>query len=80
MDKTGRNGLRVGDINLSDFKDRYKKLFEKHCRLLENDFHGFDIKQLESDFFKGIELIKSFKHIDSEHYLHQAIKSGKNYG
>ena len=77
MDKTGRNGLRVGDISLSDFKDRYNKLFEKHSRLLENDFHGFDIQQLEIEFFEGIELLKEFTHIDSEHFLHQAIKSGK---
>ena len=77
MDKTGRNGLRIGDISLSDFKERYDKLFEKHCRLLENNFHGFDIQQNENDFFEGIELIKSFTHIDSEHYLHQAINSGK---
>ena len=77
MDKTGRNGLRVGDISLLDFKDRYNKLFEKHSRLLENDFHGFDIQQLEIEFFEGIELLKEFTHIDSEHFLHQAIKSGK---
>lgn len=78
MDKTGRNGLRIGDISLPDFEDKYHKLFEKHRRLLDDNFHGFDIQKLEADFFEGIELIKTFNHIDSEHYLHQAIKSGKH--
>ena len=78
MDKTGRNGLRIGDISLTDFEDKYHKLFEKHRRLLDDNFHGFDIQKLEADFFEGIELIKTFNHIDSEHYLHQAIKSGKH--
>ena len=77
MDKTGRNGLRVGDINSSEFKNRYDKLASKHCRLLDNDFMGFDLDTLEKEWFEGIEVLKSFTHIDSEHYLHQAQKKGK---
>ena len=41
MDKTGRNGLRVGDISSSEFKNRYDKLVAKHSRMLDNDFIGF---------------------------------------
>jgi len=77
MDKTGRNGLRVGDINSSEFKNRYDKLVSKHCRLLDNDFMGFDLDTLEKEWFEGIEVLQSFTHIDSEHYLHQAQKKGK---
>ena len=77
MDKTGRNGLRVGDINSPEFKSRYNKLVSKHSKLLGNDFIGFDLEKLEKDWFDGIDVLKSFKHIDSEHYLHNAQKNGK---
>ena len=77
MDKTGRNGLRVGDISSTEFKNHYDKLVSKHSRMLDNDFMGFDLEKLEKDWFEGIEVLKSFKHIDSEHYLHQAQKQGK---
>ena len=77
MDKTGRNGLRVGDISSSEFKNRYDKLVTKHSRMLDNDFMGFDLEKLEKEWFDGIEVLKSFTHIDSEHYLHQAQKQGK---
>ena len=77
MDKTGRNGLRVGDISSSEFKNRYDKLVAKHSRMLDNDFMDFDLDSLEKEWFEGIEVLKSFTHIDSEHYLHQAQKEGK---
>ena len=77
MDKTGRNGLRVGDISSSEFKNRYDKLVAKHSRMLDNDFMDFDLDNLENEWFEGIEVLKSFTHIDSEHYLHQAQKEGK---
>ena len=77
MDKTGRNGLRVGDISSSEFKNRYDKLVAKHSRMLDNDFMDFNLDGLEKEWFEGIEVLKSFTHIDSEHYLHQAQKVGK---
>ena len=77
MDKTGRNGLRVGDISSSEFKSRYDKLVTKHSRILDNDFMGFDLDGLEKEWFEGIEVLKSFDHIDSEHYIHQAQNEGK---
>lgn len=77
MDKTGRNGLRVGDITSENFKENYNKLVEKHRRLLNNDFMDFDINKLEKEWFEGIETLKLFQHIDSEHYLFQAQKDGK---
>ena len=77
MDKTGRNGLRVGDINSSEFKNRYDNLVAKHSKMLNNDFMDFDLDSLEKDWFEGIKILKSFTHIDSEHYLHKAQKNGK---
>ena len=77
MDKTGRNGLRVGDINSSEFKNLYDNLVAKHSKMLNNDFMDFDLDSLEKDWFEGIKILKSFTHIDSEHYLYKAQKNGK---
>lgn len=80
MDKTGRNGIRIGDLFEDDFNERYNNLVEKH-KLLLNQYNieniDEDIKSLEPDFFTGIDLIKSLKTIDSEHYINNAIKNGK---
>ena len=79
MDKTGRNGLRVGDIELFDFLDRYNSLKSKHLKMLEN-FNvdvQFDIEELEKEFFIAIDSLKELKFIDSEKYLSDAIKSNK---
>ncbi len=78
MDKTGRNGLRVGDLFLPDFKQRYDKLVEKHKELLK--FHEFEynLSELEPAFYEGVELLKSLTVIDSEHYINNAIKAGKS--
>ena len=77
MDKTGRNGLRVGDISATDFKDRYDRLVNKHKHLLVAHDFDYDLSDLETAWFESIEILKSFKHIDSEQYVHQAQKSGK---
>ncbi|MBV6483769.1 MAG: Adenylosuccinate synthetase [Flavobacteriales bacterium] len=77
MDKTGRNGLRIGDIFETNFKDKYNALVEKHKQILK--FHEFDynLSELEPAFFEGIDLIKTLTVIDSEHYLNNAIKNNK---
>ena len=77
MDKTGRNGLRVGDISAPDFKNRYERLINKHKILLAAHDFEYDLKDLEIAWFESIEKLKSFRHIDSEHYVHQAIKAEK---
>ncbi|MBI2279319.1 MAG: adenylosuccinate synthase [Bacteroidetes bacterium] len=78
MDKTGRNGLRVGDIFETNFKDKYNTLVEKHKQILK--FHDFEynLAELEPAFFEGVALIKSLSVIDSEHYLNNAIKANKS--
>lgn len=80
MDKTGRNGLRVGDIELADFKERYRTLADKHQAMI--DFYGvaleYDLDELEAEFFSAIEVLKTLKFIDSEEYLNKAMKEGKS--
>ena len=77
MDKTGRNGLRIGDISSVDFNKKYQKLKEKHFKILKESTLLKNLDSTESEFLKSIEYIKKFKHIDSEHYLNNASKNGK---
>ncbi|MBO3097386.1 adenylosuccinate synthase [Gelidibacter pelagius] len=79
MDKTGRNGIRVGDIELANWKDKYRALADKHEAMIA--FYNVDVqynlKEMEQEFFKSIEVLKTLTFIDSEEYLHQAHKEGK---
>jgi adenylosuccinate synthase len=78
MDKTGRNGLRIGDINSLEFEEKYSKLVLKHKNLLHNNLELLnDFDSMEKEWFKGIEVIKSFQLIDSENYIHKSQKAGK---
>ena len=77
MDKTGRNGLRVGDIFLPDFKEKYNKLVEKHRSILSNYGEIEDFSEKETAFFDALELLKQFPHVDSEHLIAQYLKEGK---
>ena len=80
MDKTGRNGIRVGDIELEDFKERYRALADKHESMIA--FYGvelqYNLAELEKEFFEAIEDLKKLDFIDSEEYLSQAQKTGKS--
>ena len=80
MDKTGRNGIRVGDIELADFKDKYRALANKHEGMIEyyNVDIQYDLKELEAEFFEAIDVLKSLTFIDSEEYIFQAQKNGKS--
>jgi len=73
MDKTGRNGLRVGDILANDFTERYNRLLEKHLKLLKQFDFKFNLKEFEQNWFEGIELIKEFRLIDSEHEINNLL-------
>ncbi|MAW21019.1 MAG: adenylosuccinate synthase [Flavobacteriales bacterium] len=77
MDKTGRNGLRVGDISSPNFKEKYEKLKRKHIQILHFYDFKYELDKLESDWFSSLTTLKKFKHVESEHYIHTAIKSGK---
>ncbi|SHG43430.1 adenylosuccinate synthase [Winogradskyella jejuensis] len=80
MDKTGRNGIRVGDIELADWKEKYRALADKHQAMI--DFYNVDIQynldELEAEFFAAVETLKSLTFIDSEEYIHQEQASGKS--
>ncbi|MEK6616184.1 MAG: adenylosuccinate synthase [Bacteroidota bacterium] len=78
MDKTGRNGLRIGDIFSTDFKKKYDFLVEKHKQLLGLYDFKCDLKEHEPAWFDGIETIKQFKCIESEKYLHDAFAENKS--
>ena len=79
MDKTGRNGIRVGDLELDGWKDKYRALADKHEAMIK--FYNVDVQynlaELEEEFFAAIEELKTLKFIDSEHYLQVAQKEGK---
>ena len=74
MDKTGRNGLRFGDVLAEDFIDRYNKLKQKHVEML-SQYEGFeyDVTEYEKTWMEGIEYLRGFKFIDSEHVVNKFI-------
>ncbi len=79
-DKIGREGLRVGDL-LHQFEEKYRSRTESHQRLLEN-FYQYDYKEIlaecEPEWMEGIEVLKSFQIIDSEHFIHDLIRQKKS--
>ena len=80
MDKTGRNGIRVGDLEMGNWKDKYRALANKHEAMI--DFYNvkiqYDLDELEIEFFEAIEVLKSLTFIDSEEYIYQAQKNGQS--
>ena len=80
MDKTGRNGLRVGDIELPDFAERYYSLRQKHEQLLSHyDFpYAEELPALEKAWMKAVDKLRRLSLIDSEHFMHQALQAGKS--
>lgn len=79
MDKTGRNGIRVGDIELADFEERYRALADKHEAMIafyDVDLQ-YDLEELETEFFTSVKALRELTFIDSEEYLNKAMKEGK---
>ena len=78
MDKTGRNGLRIGDIFSENFKEKYQALVEKHIGILAH-YEGFeyDLNSLELPWLESLETLKSLQAVDSEHFLNKALLEGK---
>jgi adenylosuccinate synthase len=75
MDKTGRNGLRVGDLDL-DFHTKYEALKAKHQQLLKLYDFAYDLSE-EEQFFEGIEVIRRFRRVDTEYELNRLLEEGK---
>lgn len=77
MDKTGRNGLRVGDILSPEFQERYNRLKEKHLSILKQYDYPFDVSEYEKQWFESIEVLKKFEIIESEYRINCFLREEK---
>jgi len=80
MDKTGRNGIRVGDLESENWLIKYRNLANKHQKMVkfyDVDF-DYDLEELEKEFFSSIEVLQSLKFTDSEEYIFNAQKNSKS--
>tara|TARA_Y100000782_G_scaffold104031_1_gene122709 strand:- start:9946 stop:11223 length:1278 start_codon:yes stop_codon:yes gene_type:complete len=76
MDKTGRNGLRIGDILSANFQEKYDALKQKHLGMLERfNFNCDELPAMEEKWFEGINTIKSLTIVDSEHLINKHINN-----
>ncbi|MFW6309532.1 MAG: adenylosuccinate synthase [Prolixibacteraceae bacterium] len=79
-DKIGREGLRVGDLEVN-FNEKYNSRIDNHKNMLE-EYFKYDYKQVladcEQEWFEGVEVLKSFRFVDSEHYINQLLKEQKS--
>ncbi|MBS1739126.1 MAG: adenylosuccinate synthase [Bacteroidetes bacterium] len=78
MDKTGRNGLRVGDILSKNFHRKYEALKAKHLEILARYEHVINWEELEAPFFDAIEKMRSLQIVNAEYWLEDQLKKGKN--
>lgn len=77
MDKTGRNGLRVGDLLDKSFTTQYIKLRLKHQKLLDGlNFHE-DISAWEEEFFEALEFMRQFKIVNGEYFVNDRLSQGQ---
>ena len=79
MDKTGRNGFRVGELEIDGWENKLNNLISKHERLIKN-FNvdiNYSIDELKDEFLDALKFLKSLTLIDSEHYFHTSLKSNK---
>ena len=78
MDKTGRNGMRVGDVGLPNFKELYAKLRDKHLELLKiYPEVEFDLATEEATWFDSLNTLRDLEWVDGEYYINAAVNSGK---
>ena len=77
MDKTGRNGFRIGDLENAQWKNKYYELTKKHQKLI--DFYEVDLdynlEKLHDEFFDSIENLKKIQFIDSEDFFMKSINN-----
>ena len=80
MDKTGRNGFRVGDLEAKNWIEKYSELKSKHKRLIDffNVSLEYNFEELEKEFFESIKSLKSLNFIDSEEYIYQEQNKGSS--
>lgn len=78
MDKTGRNGLRVGDLLDKSFTTEYIKLRLKHQQLLDGFHFKEDMSAWEEEFFEALEFMRQFKIVNGEYFINDKIQQGKS--
>lgn len=76
-DKISRNGLRVGDI-LENFEEKYQKAVARHLQILDSMNFEYNLQESEAEWKEGIEFLKKFRMIDSEHLINGLLKSEKS--
>lgn len=76
-DKVSRNGLRVGDI-LGNFQEKYAKAKARHEAMLKGMNFEYNVDEIEKEWMEGIEYLKKFTLIDSEHYVNALLADDKS--
>ena len=84
-DKTARRGLRIGDINSSDFREKYENLKKAHLQQIAGlgfemqgfQLDGLDFAEYEKLWFEGIEYLKQYQFVDGEYFINEALDNGK---
>ena len=77
MDKTGRNGLRVGDILAKDFEQRYLNLKNKHIEYLKQFDYEYDPSANEKEWLEAVEYLKNFQIVDGEYFINEKLNNNK---
>jgi adenylosuccinate synthase len=78
MDKTGRNGLRVGDVEMSSFREQYEALKAKHLELLKiYPAVPFDLEAEEKSWFDSLDTLRRLPLVDGEYFINEALATGK---
>ena len=77
QDKMARVGLRLGDVNAKDFDQKYQSLKGKHCETLDRLGFEYNLSEQEEAFFKAIEVLRSFRILNTEYVINDLIDQGK---
>ncbi len=77
QDKMARVGLRLGDVNAKDFDQKYQSLKGKHCETLDRLGFEYDLSKQEEAFFKAIEVLRSFRILNTEYVINDLLDQGK---
>jgi adenylosuccinate synthase len=76
-DKIARNGLRAGEILREDFRDLYNRHLKRHLSILKSYDFNFDLKEYETGWFEGIEMLKKFRIVNTEYLINEMVSGGK---
>lgn len=77
QDKIGRSGIRIGDLLLPDFEQKYRQAVNIHQKLLDSLGYNYNLAEHEVAFFEAVEYLKQFKIVNSEYLINEYIAEGK---